>query len=157
MILLEQKLDIHTFPETHIQNLYIQLQGILCHFPRSFQKTDSFPTNTSKSITHAHLNACNNCFKWSEIFLPQLVQWPTTGWTVQGLNLGEDKILSRCPDWPRGPPSFLYNGYWVSFPGVKQSDHSEDHPPPSCAYVFYELLLYLCSVFSRHIIGWLLP
>jgi hypothetical protein len=102
MILLEQKLDIHTFPETQIQNLYIQLQGKLCHFPRSFPKTDSFPTNTSKSIMHAHLNARNNCLKWSEIFLLQLVQWPTTGWTVQGSNLGEDKILymSRLAPWP---------------------------------------------------------
>jgi hypothetical protein len=30
-----------------------------------------------------------------------------------------------------GPPSFLYNGYGVSFPGVKQPERGVDHPPLS--------------------------
>ena len=33
------------------------------------------------------------------------------------------------PDWPWGPPSLLYNGYWVSFPGVKPPVRGFDHPP----------------------------
>jgi hypothetical protein len=36
MILLEQKLANHTFPETQIQNLYIQLQGKLLLFSLVF-------------------------------------------------------------------------------------------------------------------------
>jgi hypothetical protein len=32
---------------------------------------------------------------------------------------------------PRGPPRLLYNGYWVSFPQVKQPGHGIDHPHPS--------------------------
>ena len=29
------------------------------------------------------------------------------------------KIFCSCPDWLWGPPSLLYSGYWLSFPGVK--------------------------------------
>jgi hypothetical protein len=38
------------------------------------------------------------------------------GWMVQGSHPGGGKIFRTCPDWPWGPPSFLYNGYRV-FPG----------------------------------------
>jgi len=41
-----------------------------------------------------------------------------TGWTVRGTNLSGGEIFRTCPDRPRDPPSFLYNGYRV-FPGVK--------------------------------------
>jgi hypothetical protein len=36
---------------------------------------------------------------------------------------------------PGGPPSLLYNGYRVSFPGVKRPGRGVDHPPPSNAEV----------------------
>jgi len=35
-----------------------------------------------------------------------------------GSNPGGDEIYLTCPDRPWGPPSLLYNGYWV-FPGGK--------------------------------------
>ena len=35
-----------------------------------------------------------------------------------GSNPGAGEIFCTCPDRPWGPPSLLYNGYWV-FPGVK--------------------------------------
>jgi len=35
-----------------------------------------------------------------------------------GSNPCGDEIFHTCPDWPWGPPSLLYNGYWL-FPGVK--------------------------------------
>jgi hypothetical protein len=41
-----------------------------------------------------------------------------TGWTVWESNPGVDEIFSTCPDRSWGPPSLLYNGYWV-FPGGK--------------------------------------
>jgi hypothetical protein len=37
-------------------------------------------------------------------------------WTVRGSNPGGGKIFCAHPDRPCGPPSLLYNGYWV-FPG----------------------------------------
>ena len=40
------------------------------------------------------------------------------GWTVRGSNPGGGEIFRTCPDRPWGPPSLLYNGYWV-FAGVK--------------------------------------
>jgi len=40
------------------------------------------------------------------------------GWMVQGLNPGGGEIFRTCPEWPLGPPSFLYNGYW-DFPEGK--------------------------------------
>jgi len=32
-----------------------------------------------------------------------------------GLNHGGGDIFCTCPDWPWGPPSLLYNGFWVLF------------------------------------------
>jgi hypothetical protein len=45
----------------------------------------------------------------------------------------------------RGPPSLLYNGYRVSFPGVKRPGHGVDHPTPSSARVKERVELYLYS------------
>jgi hypothetical protein len=36
---------------------------------------------------------------------------------------------------PWGPPSLLYNEYWVPCPGVKWPGHGIDHPHPSSAKV----------------------
>ena len=52
---------------------------------------------------------------------------------VQGLNLSRGHIFCTCPDWPWSPPSLLYNGYCVSFPGVKWPVCGNDQPPPSRA------------------------
>jgi hypothetical protein len=41
------------------------------------------------------------------------------------------------PDRPRGPPSPLYNGYRLSFPGLKRPERDADFPPPSSAEVEY--------------------
>jgi hypothetical protein len=38
-----------------------------------------------------------------------------------------------------------YNGYWVSFPGVKRPGRGVDHPPPSSARVKERVELYLYS------------
>jgi len=51
-----------------------------------------------------------------------------TGWTVRGSNPGGD-IFRRYPDPPWSPPSPLYNGYWVSFAGVKLPVRGVDPPP----------------------------
>jgi len=46
--------------------------------------------------------------------------------------------FSVCRDRTWGPPSLLYNGYWV-FPGVKERPgRAADHPPPSSAKVLEE-------------------
>ena len=43
------------------------------------------------------------------------------GWTVRGSNPGGGKIFHTCTDQLWGPPSLLYNGYQVSFPGITLS------------------------------------
>ena len=45
----------------------------------------------------------------------------------------------------RGPPSLLYNGYRVSFPGVKWPGRGVNHPPPSSAQVKEIVEQYLYS------------
>jgi len=55
------------------------------------------------------------------------------------------KIYYSCPDQPWVPPSLLYNGYWVSFLGVVQLGHGNDHPPPSSTKVKERVKLYLYS------------
>jgi len=52
-----------------------------------------------------------------------------TGWTVRASNPVRGEIFRTCPDRPWGPPSLLYNGYWV-FPGVKERPGCDaDHSP----------------------------
>ena len=60
---------------------------------------------------------------------------------------------------PWGAPSLLYNGYWVSFPGVKRPGRRVDHPPSSSAEVKQRVQLYLYSpsVPSWPVIGRALP
>jgi len=47
----------------------------------------------------------------------------------RGSNPGGGEIFLTHPDRPCGPPSLLYIGYWVSFPGVKRPGRGVDHPP----------------------------
>jgi hypothetical protein len=60
---------------------------------------------------------------------------------------------------PWGPPSLLYNGYLVSFPGMKRPGRGVDHPPSSSARVKerVELCLYSPSGPSWPVLGRTLP
>jgi len=54
---------------------------------------------------------------------------------VRGSNPGGGEIFRISPDWPWGPPSLLYNGYWV-FPRRKERlGRDADPSPPSSAVV----------------------
>jgi len=54
---------------------------------------------------------------------------------VHGSNPSGGEIFRTCPDWPWGPSSLLYNGYWV-FPGDKERPGCDTDPsPPSSAVV----------------------
>ena len=44
---------------------------------------------------------------------------------------------------PWGPPTLLYEGYWVSSRGVQQPGHCNDHPLPSGAEVKERVELYV--------------
>jgi len=72
---------------------------------------------------------------------------------------GGGEIFRTRPDQPWGPPSLLYNGYRVSFPGVKRPGRGVDHPPPSSAEVKERVELYLYTPFgpSWPVLGWTLP
>jgi hypothetical protein len=50
--------------------------------------------------------------------IAQSISQMAMGWTVWGPNPGGGEIFRTCPDRPWGPPSLLYNEYWV-FPGGK--------------------------------------
>jgi hypothetical protein len=58
-----------------------------------------------------------------------MVQRLARGLTVRWSNPGGDEILRTRPDRPWVPSSLLYNGYRVSFPGVKQEGRGVVHPP----------------------------
>jgi len=49
---------------------------------------------------------------------------------VQESNNCEDEMFCTRPDWPWGSPYLLYNGYRLSFPGLKQLELRVNHPPP---------------------------
>ena len=50
-------------------------------------------------------------------------------WTVRGSNPSGGEIFRTRPDRPWDPPSLLYNGHRVSFPGVKRPGRGVDYPP----------------------------
>jgi hypothetical protein len=56
------------------------------------------------------------------------------GWSGDQIPVGGEIFRTR-PDRPWGPPSLLYHGYRVSFPGVKRPGRGVDHPFPSSAEV----------------------
>ena len=65
------------------------------------------------------------------------------------------EIFSTHPDGSWGPPSVLYNGYQVSFPGVKRPGRGVNYPPPSSAEVKerVELYLFFPSGLSKPLLG----
>jgi len=77
--------------------------------------------------------------------LAELVQQLATGWTVWGSNPSGGETFHTHPEQLCGPPSLLYNGYRVSFLGVKQPGCDVDHPPPSSAEVKERVALHLYS------------
>jgi hypothetical protein len=83
----------------------------------------------------------------------------STGWTVRGSNPVWGEIFLTRPDRPWGPPILLYNGYRVSFPGVKRPGRGVDHSPLSSVRVKerVELYLYSASGPSRPVLGRTLP
>jgi hypothetical protein len=74
-------------------------------------------------------------------------------------NPGGNEIFRSRPDRPGGPPSLLYNGYRVFFPGVKRPGRGVDHTPSSSARVKerVELYLYSTSGPSWPVLGRTLP
>jgi len=58
---------------------------------------------------------------------------------------GEGEIFRTRPDRPWGPPSLLYDGYRLFFPGVKRPGRDVDHPPSSSAEVKERVELYVYS------------
>jgi len=57
-------------------------------------------------------------------------------------------IFCSYPDRLWGPPSLLYNGYRVSFLGVKRPGRGVDHLPPSSAEAEGRVELYFFSPFG---------
>jgi len=57
------------------------------------------------------------------------------GWTVRGSNPGGWEIFCNSPHRSWGPPSLVYNGYRISFPGVKRPGRDVNYPPPCSAKV----------------------
>jgi hypothetical protein len=82
-----------------------------------------------------------------------------TNWTARGSNPSGGVIFRTRPDWPWGPPSPLYIGYPVPFPGIKRPGRGVDHPTLSSAQVneSVELYLYSPSGLSWPVLGWPLP
>ena len=65
------------------------------------------------------------------------------GLCVLGIESRRDEIFRTYPDRLRGPPSLLYNGYRVSFQGVKWPKRGANHQFPSSAEVEENVRLYL--------------
>jgi hypothetical protein len=67
------------------------------------------------------------------------------GLDCPGIKSRWDEIFRVVQTSPEYPPSLLYNGYRVYFPGVKRPGRGVNHPPPSSAEVKERVELYLYS------------
>ena len=85
--------------------------------------------NGSWPCTEDYENRTNTYEDTSHTSIAQSVQRLVTGCTVRGSNPGGGQIIRTRPDRPWGPPSLLYSGYRVTFPGVKRPGRGIDHPP----------------------------
>ena len=77
------------------------------------------------------------------------------GFGGQGIETRWRRDFPHPPYRPWGPASLLCNGYWVSFPEVKQPGRCVNHPPPPGDKVKERLELYLYSSYgsSRPVLG----
>jgi len=66
-------------------------------------------------------------------------------WTARGSNPGRGEIFRTRPDRHWGPPTLLYNGYRVFFPGRKAAGEWCWPPTPSSVEVKERVELYLLS------------
>jgi hypothetical protein len=69
---------------------------------------------------------------------PVSVYHQAMGWTVRGSNPGGGEIFRTCPDRPLGPPSLVYNGYWIFPRGKERPGHDADSSPPFSTVVMKE-------------------
>jgi hypothetical protein len=76
--------------------------------------------------------------------------------TIRGSNPDDGKIFRTHPDRLSGPPSLLYNGYRVSFPGIRRPGRGVNRPNPSRVKVKERVKLYLNfpSEPSWPVLGW---
>ena len=125
---------------------------------------ETFNTESQLSITYASIpftaywNDREELRQTGNNYYPLLISL-ATGWAVRGSNPGAADIFRTGPNRPWGPPSLLYNGYQVSFPGVERPGRGVNHPPTSSADVKerVELHLYSPSGPSWPVLGWTLP
>ena len=87
----------------------------------------------------------DNGYFYENVSMLKCVDKKATSWTVRGSNPGGVQISHTRPDQSWGPPSLLYNGYRVYFPGVKRPGRGVNHSPPSSVEVKERVVLYLYS------------
>jgi len=92
-------------------------------------------------------NASFNFYAYNKIYLLLLLIFcgpdSSVGIVTDYRLDGQDRIpvgmrFSACPDQPWGPPSLLYNGYWVFSGGKVRPGCAADHSPPSSVAVMEE-------------------
>jgi hypothetical protein len=87
-------------------------------------------TSPFKYLSHSQIN-----LGWNRSV--SIATEPWVGRSRNRIPVGGE-IFRACPEWPWGPPSLLYNGYWV-FPGGKvRLGRAADNSPPSSAKLMEE-------------------
>jgi hypothetical protein len=97
------------------------------------------PTYTVFSWAQHHTVGLSDSYKLNTGPLRRLATGRSGGSNPVG-----GKFFGTRPDQPWGPLNLLYNGYRLSFPGVKRPGRGVNHPPSSSAEVKGRVELYLC-------------
>jgi hypothetical protein len=103
----------HTFKHIPHTHTFTHIPHTFTHTPHTHTFTHTPHTNTFSHIPHIHI--------FTHVGSDSVVGIATRyGMDGPRIETRWGGIFRTCPDRPWGPPSLLYNGYRVSFPGVKR-------------------------------------
>ena len=112
-----------------------QCQHLYYHKKQFFEvlnlisRREPLPESGVSNNSSSSLGTNNRHFNYQVYNKLSRIYKMATGWTVRGSIPSRDENFRTRPDWTCGPPSLLYNGYRVSFPGVERQGRGADHPP----------------------------
>jgi hypothetical protein len=136
--------NIHTFITLHTyihSLLYIQHFLTLHTYIHTHTYTHTYIHAYIHTLHYITLHYINTCGPGSVVGI-------ATAYGLEGPGIESrcGRVFRTCPDRPWGPPSLLYNWYWVFPEGKVRPVRDADPSPPSSVEVKNKVELYLYSL-----------
>ena len=126
--LLNKKNPLHALPSfsfnIHFNIIFSYTPRSSCRFSHQKPVVYAFLFSPNRSIVPSHFTFLD--------FITVLFDKATHyGLDGPGSESWGGENSRTHPDLPWGPSSLLFNGYWVSFSGIKRPGRGVNYPPPS--------------------------